>query len=146
MATYYVDPAGSNTPPYDTPAKAANLPATVVAHGNSTPGPHTVYVLQGTYNSAFVLTDSDWANSNIVGVKDFVFLTPAEKGDVVVSPEGTTYPLRASVADITVSNITFTSNGTVGQILFSTTGGVGLVLNNVHAYDAPLQLFNFAAL
>lgn len=43
-ATYYVSPSGSNTAPYDTWAKAALLPSTVITAGDAVEGPHTVNI------------------------------------------------------------------------------------------------------
>ncbi|MFA5753595.1 MAG: hypothetical protein WC910_11055, partial [Bacteroidales bacterium] len=54
-ATYHVSPLGSNTSPYDTWEKAANLPSTAVSAGNGAAGPHTVKIYPGEYTDSFAL-------------------------------------------------------------------------------------------
>lgn len=77
-ATYYVSPTGSNTAPYDTWAKAANLPHTAVTHASGVTGPHTIYIGPGTYvNSYLDLNDADLDNVQIIGVTSQVDTTPA---------------------------------------------------------------------
>ena len=48
-ATAYVLPTGSNTSPYDAPAKAANAINTAVTYLNGQAGPHNLYVGPGNY-------------------------------------------------------------------------------------------------
>ena len=62
--TYYVSPAGSNTSPYDTWAKAATAPATVISL-NPSGGPHTVYINGIFYNANLSITNANWSGSTI---------------------------------------------------------------------------------
>src|SRR4030042_2143901 len=71
-AAYYVSPVGSNTSPYETWAKAANLPSTAVTAGNTDvggDGPHFMYIAPktGGYVDLLILSDADWASGTIIG-------------------------------------------------------------------------------
>ena len=65
--TYYVSPSGSNTSPYDTWAKAATAPATVISL-NPSGGPHTVYVNGVFYAVSLTSIGANWAGSTMQGV------------------------------------------------------------------------------
>lgn len=82
--TYYVSPSGSNTSPYDTWAKAANLVTTAITAGNNATGPHTVYIAPGTYAGKLTLTTAKWANGTIVGVSASGSTSPATQGQVLI--------------------------------------------------------------
>src|SRR5665648_684312 len=67
-STYYVSPSGSNTSPYDTWAKAANLATTAIVAGNTNvggSGPHTMYIAPGTYNDSLTPSNANWTNAKI---------------------------------------------------------------------------------
>ena len=64
---YYVSTTGANTAPYDTWAKAANLPSTAVTAGNGTTGPHTMYIAAGTYTGNLSLQNANWTWGKIIG-------------------------------------------------------------------------------
>lgn len=134
--TYYVSPTGSNTAPYDTWAKAANLPQTIF--GLNPTGPHTVYIGAGSYDGYIYANLSNWANgtafgvsaagvaANAVGAANLNY--PASPGEVVIS-NAAHYPLYTAVAGFNVSHMDFTGtdsshhtfendgNGTIGRYL-----------------------------
>lgn len=81
--TYYVSPSGSNTSPYDTWAKAANLPSSAVTAGAGAVGPHTMYVAPGSYTDAIVLSSANWGNSTIIGTTAHGSTTEASWSQIV---------------------------------------------------------------
>lgn len=54
MSNYYVDPAGSDTAPYDTLEKAANEPATVMTYHLANPSDAEVIISPGTYLTDYI--------------------------------------------------------------------------------------------
>ena len=106
--TFYVSPSGSNTSPYDTWAKAANLPSTVITAGNSLAGPHTAYIAPGTYVGSIAITGVNWAGGTIFGTSAHGSTSPATFGQVNISPT-TGVALTSGRADQTIEYISATS-------------------------------------
>ena len=107
MATYYVDPDGSNTAPYDTWAKAATKPSTLI-NTNPAGGPHTVYINAGNYDDAMSITNAAWDGSTWLGMVGQIF--PAGEDGVVVK-KASNHSLRCQRANVTMKNITFGETG-----------------------------------
>ena len=135
-ATYYVSPTGSNTSPYDTWTKAANLPSTAVTAGNTDVGgngPHVMYVAPGTYNSQIVLNDDDWIGGQVIGTAAVDSTTAATKGQVVLS-YATGHGLQISRANISVSNISVTGTNSSYDTLYI--GADNFNGDNLHIYGS----------
>jgi hypothetical protein len=133
-ATYYVSPSGSNTSPYDTWAKAANLPETAVSAGNSVEGPHTMYIAPktGGYYSRLGLTNANWANGTIIGVAAHGSTVPAAKGQVIIGYD-TNVPLYSDKANLTAKNISLTGTDASHDLLYIE--AAGFTGDNLYLYD-----------
>jgi hypothetical protein len=140
-ATYYVSPTGSNTPPYDTWAKAANLSSTAITAGNAGGGPHTVYIAPGTYDDYLVLTDADWVGGNVIGTSAHGVTTPAVKGQVLINHAAHSL-LTASIA-VTVKNLSFTG-ADAAHNAFVITNANGFVGDNLYIYDCNATILSAA--
>lgn len=123
--TCYVSPGGSNTSPYDTWAKAANLPSTAVTYlnGRSSSG-HTLLIGPGSYSesdTAFTLTDGDTTNIMIRGVSAAGVTAACNASNCL------TYPATRNEVSITAVNdgvYVFGINGCdVRYLTFA--GGIG---------------------
>jgi hypothetical protein len=64
-STYYMNPAGSDTSPYDTWAKGANIFSHVY---NQSGGPHTVYIAPGTYTTQLYIGHANQIGKSYIGV------------------------------------------------------------------------------
>ena len=115
MATYYISKVGSNTSPYDTWAKAASLPSSVVIHGMSIAGPHTAYMAPGEYVGSFIPQTENWANGTLIGVAAIGTTEPAPKG-VVVLTRTTGDVVSIAASGITIKNITVTGHSSYDLI------------------------------
>lgn len=84
MATYYVGLSGSNTAPYDTPAKAAPLFATVTQYiaTNGGSGSDIIEVAAGVYTAGISLNHAALNGVTIRGAGEDTILAPAS-GNVV---------------------------------------------------------------
>jgi hypothetical protein len=111
-ATYHVSPLGSNTSPYDTWAKAANLPSTAVSAGNGAAGPHTVKIYPGEYTDSFAL-GANWANGSIIGVSAHGETT-VNKSETVIIDNGDAddnIDTTAVVGNVTIKGLTLKVGG-----------------------------------
>jgi hypothetical protein len=136
MATYYVSPTGSNTSPYDSWAKAANLPATVVTAGNSVAGPHTVYLAPGTYVGGAAVSNANWVGGSFYGTAASGSTSPAAKGQVILAP-GSGRSFGCWVNNVTLSDVSLTaSTASGGNDALYLTGGTGFTGQHVAIYDA----------
>jgi hypothetical protein len=147
-ATYYVSPSGSNTSPYDTWAKAANLPGTLLPSSvNPGAGTHYIFIAPGTYASTVNITSAqnNWAGVTVYGVSQAgvdascnstaCYTYPAAKGVVVIDRTGVgAYPLRASLANVTMKYIGAT--GATGAYATLYVTGNGFTGDNLYVYDA----------
>jgi len=140
MATYYVSPAGSNISPYDTWEKAATNPASAITLGNSTTGPHTLYIAPGAYNAYLALTDADWDNSTILGTSAHGSISPASKGQVIINTTAGQHGLRNQRASVTIKNISITGADSTHDILYY--DGSGMIAENLYLYNGGRRLFN----
>ncbi|MFA5744937.1 MAG: peptidoglycan-binding protein [Candidatus Paceibacterota bacterium] len=119
-ATYYVSPTGSNTSPYDTWEKAANLPSTAITAGNTDvggDGPHVMYIAPGTYADNISIADSDWVNSTIVGTNAYGSTADAVQGQVTLSI-ATAHPFYTNQTGITVKNLSFTGTNSTHDNMY----------------------------
>ncbi len=108
-AVYYVSTAGSNTNPYDTPAKAALLPSTIIAL-NPAGGPHTVYIAPGDYTDAPYINHANWNSSVWQGVSAVGSVESAASGQVTWTGSAANYSLRVGTATgMIFNNITLQS-------------------------------------
>jgi peptidoglycan/xylan/chitin deacetylase (PgdA/CDA1 family) len=135
-ATYYVSPTGSNTSPYDTWAKAANVPATLFAL-NPAGGPHTIYIAPGTYDSNCNVSNANWAGVTIVGTSAHGSTSAAVKGQVIIS-KATQHGLYAAQANITAQNLTFTGTDATHDSLYI--AAAGFTGTNLYAYTSGRYL------
>ena len=85
--TCYVSLTGSNTSPYDTPAKAANLPSTCITYtqGQTPSGTglgqgHNIYILEGTYSDNLLWANNNLNGESLIGVSDLNTLAPSLAG------------------------------------------------------------------
>ncbi len=131
-ATYYVSPTGSNTSPYDTWAKAANLPETAIAAGSAVAGPHTAYIAPGIYSSYLLLTDSDWIDGSIIGTASIGTIAPAAKGQVIISTTAGQIGLYTTRSGITVRNVSITGTDATHDALFI--DGANFTGSNLYVY------------
>jgi hypothetical protein len=116
MTTYYVSPAGSNTSPYDSWAKAANLPHTLVAT-NPSGGPHTINIAPGTYSSYLTLSHANWAGVSVYGRAAHGSATPAADGQVIIS-YATQHLFFAGQAGITCECMEFSGTDATHDTLY----------------------------
>ena len=146
-ATYYVSPSGSNTSPYDTWAKAANLPETAVTAGKTDvggDGPHIVYIAPGTYDSQiYPGGDADWAGGKFIGVASIGTTDPAAKGQVVIA-SSSTYTVRMNVDSVTFENLSLSQTGS-NIALYFTTGGNNFVGDNLYIFNPGTNAINMAS-
>jgi hypothetical protein len=140
--TYYVSPTGSNTSPYDTWAKAANLPSSAITTGNGAAGPHTVYVAPGTYVDALTLTNANWASGTIIGTAAHGSTTAAIKGQVIVSSNSASFTLDVRRAGITVQNLSLTNTST-GYVIYIYTNGNNFTGSNLYVYDSASAILAY---
>ncbi len=140
-ATYYVSPTGSNTAPYDTWAKAANLLSTVRAL-NPAGGLHTVYIAPGTYNDQINFGNAAWNNSIFIGTAAHGSITPAQKGQVIFSYSGAASVLDLNTASgIIIQNLSATGGDTTHATVNISSNNT--TLDNVYLYDSnKLITFN----
>jgi hypothetical protein len=134
-ATYYVSPTGSNTSPYDTWAKAANLPSTALTAGNSDTGgdgPHIMYVAPGTYSGQMNIADNDWAAATIIGTAAHGSIAPADKGQVIISHTAEALIVASAVTGLTVNSLSMTGT-TSGRAV--EVAGANTTLNGIYIYD-----------
>lgn len=128
--TYYVSLSGSNTSPYDTEAKAANSPRTVIDQIDSdgVEGPHTVYIAAGVYSetSGYMYLDSyNQAHS-------FTTIIGAGRGNTIIDPDtGHTILGSNSNSNITVKDLTLRTASTKSQIVCKTDGCSNWTFENV---------------
>lgn len=135
-ATYYVSAAGSNTSPYDTWAKAANLPSTAVTAGNSDTGgdgPHIMYIAPGTYDSYLTLTDSDWDYGTIQGTSAHGSTALAAPGQVIIS-NATSHTLQCSKTGVTVKSLSLTGTDATHDLIYLS--GENFVGEDIYAYNS----------
>ena len=141
-ATYFVSPEGSNTSPYDTWEKAANLPETAITAGNTDvggDGPHIMYIAPGTYSSYMSASDADWANGTIIGTAAHGSIDPAAKGQVIISATAGQHGFISTQAGISVSNISITgTDATHDGIVISGSNFTG---TNLYLYDSGRSNF-----
>jgi hypothetical protein len=138
-AIYYVSPTGSNTQPYDTWEKAANLPSTAVSAGNGMSGPHTMYIAPATYPGSISLTNANWNGGAIVGTAAHGSTAAAEKKQVWLSASSD-IAFRCQRNNVTLSNLSITSTSLDG-IYYD---GTNLTVNNVYIYNTGRQSVNIA--
>ena len=136
--TYYVSPSGSNTSPYDTWAKAANLVTTAITAGNNATGPHTVYIAPGTYAGKLMLSNVKWVNGTIVGVSASGSTSPATKGQVIIDG-GAANGASVTREGVTLSNLSFTTQ-TTGAYDGIYIEGAGFTGNNLYVYNVSRYL------
>ncbi len=136
-ATYYVSPTGSNTAPYDTWAKAANLPHTVIAL-NPVGGPHTIYIAPGTYASYVNPTNSNWNSSAILGTSADGSTNPATKGQVVISALAGYHAFSTTATGLQVKYLEFTGTDSTHDTLYIV--GSGFVGRSLWLKDSGRRL------
>jgi peptidoglycan/xylan/chitin deacetylase (PgdA/CDA1 family) len=139
-ATYYVSPLGSNTSPYDTWEKAANLPSTALTAGNTDvggDGPHIMYIAPGTYSDSLSITDVDWASGQIIGTAVNGSITDAEKGQVIITKD-TAHTLRCSSSGVSIKNLSFTGTDATHSTIY--VDGPNFTGTNLYAYDSGQYL------
>jgi hypothetical protein len=161
MATYYVSPAGSNTSPYDTWAKAANLPETILA---LTSGQHLILVGPGStaltcgltgYQSYISVAGTNHAGTIIFGVSaagvaancnDSNYTSyPAAWWEVVVGATASNRGLYVLKNAIQVHNIQFADTTGSYDTIYIATGGTNFVGRNIGAINSSQHLFQCGA-
>lgn len=150
-ATYYVSPTGSNTAPYDTWDKAANLPSTAITAGNSVAGPHVLYIAPGTYVDRLTLSNLNWASSSVLGTHSVGSTDPATFGQVNIEPT-TGVAITSGKINQTIEYVSATSPDNV-VLRIESTGfygkglylhdGYGLVVFPYVASSATLEYSKF---
>ncbi|MBE0534669.1 MAG: hypothetical protein IH624_03305 [Phycisphaerae bacterium] len=120
-ATYYVSPSGLNISPYDTWAKAANLPSTAVTAAAGATGPHTVHIGAGMYIGGISINHANHDGLTVTGAgRDKTILSPAS-GAVITG----------SVAnDVTIAGMTLTKGGAT-RVFHGETSITGWVMEDV---------------
>lgn len=103
-ATMYVSPSGSNTSPYDTWAKAANLPSTAKTYGDGVAGPHTMYIAPNAYSDYLNITNANWASGTIQGTAAHGSTALAAPGQVSLA-SSSYHLLRANASGLTVKGV-----------------------------------------
>jgi len=122
--------SGSNTSPYDTEAKAANSPRTVIDHIDSAGvgGPHTVYIAAGVYSETsgyMYLDSSNQAHS-------FTTIIGAGRGHTIIDPDiGHTILGSNSNSNITIKDLTLRTASTTSQIVYKADGCSNWTFENV---------------
>jgi hypothetical protein len=130
--TYYVSPTGSNTSPYDTWAKAANLPSTAITAGEVIPGPHTLYIAPGTYNSIISISGEDgWISGIIQGTSAHGSTALAAKGQVLLNGAGN--KILINRAGVTIEGISFTGGDSGSNLVENYK--TGTIFDSCYLYD-----------
>ncbi len=142
-ATYYVSPAGTNTSPYDTWAKAANLPSTAITAGNTDiggEGPHIMYIAPGTYVDNLTLTDVDWASGTFIGTVASGDTTQAPwsqvlagNGAIISSSSGITVNITKNA--LTMKSLAFTQTGAPAFCFYLSSAVTSFTGNNIYIYS-----------
>jgi hypothetical protein len=133
MTTYYVSPTGSNTSPYDTWAKAANVPHTVAAL-NPAGGPHTIYIAAGDYASYLLFSNSAWNGSVVIGTTADGSTTPATKGQVTINVIAGYYGYSGSSSNMTISYLSIVGGDASHANIYLS--GTGTTFNEVYSLNA----------
>ncbi len=143
--TCYVSPTGSNTSPYETPAKAANLPSTcrtytasVAPTGTLLGQGHNIYIAPGTYSDYLLLNNANDYGLSVIGVSDLTTLTAASKGQVKITP-GANVGINITRHDITVKNIELTGNS--GNNALIELAGANFFGDHLYLHDSTFWLF-----
>ena len=141
-ATYYVSPSGSNTSPYDTWEKAANLPSSAITAGNTVAETHTMYIAPGEYTDHLYLTDSDWTDGTILGTSAHGNISPATKDQIIIS-EANFHTLYTNKSGITIKYLSATGTGSTKDLLYI--NGANFTGEKLHFYNSGRRLISLTA-
>ena len=150
--TCYVSSAGSNTSPYDTPAKAANLVQTAMTYAitqaptGTGPGQgHIIYILEGTYTTQFEMASANDVGSSYIGVSNLTTLAPSVMGSQPVLTKPNAWLIEIGKDNVTFSNLAFTTGPTSNATLYIKAGALGFVGNNLRIYDSTYAALKIAS-
>lgn len=137
-ATYYVDLAGSNTSPYDTPAKAATYVNTVLNYiATIANDKDTVYIAAGTYDDdqdRIEIDHANHANTTIIG---------AGRTQTVIQPNSVhAIPVTSAVAGVTISDLTI--KPATGYNGFYGNAAATVTISNVDFIGVPTHSHHLA--